>query len=583
MWQLSAEQCSALEALKRRRDLQRLGDALGGAFPTVHARVGARYGELIELGVQRGAAHGLRHALALARYLACWFVLGAEFEARDGHEWAAAILGDGQRTQGAKVFQLCRRTAEELARMASAGSAAPMPVADFNAAVVALDTALATAGDIGSLLTPARLVLGEPCDIDAFELKGLDEARPRYRLVEGQWQRTSAPSASAPVRASAAGGAAALPPLVHLIAGNAGQAPARLRLRVHAEHCCDPALHPYATLASARGLQEWRGEQTADATLALHAAAVEPPEGRTLLPALGAESAAWSGLLNVDACALRSSGAPMAPLSLQLQVHPAEQHLMLWQREPWPALSWPEAAATPPAPPRARLRLERDGAPLDGSAWVAGLEALDQQLLAALGRLATAWERESGVTQGRMHAEPRLMSGTAALSWGWIEGRRPLLDAPLWRLAAQLDLVACRLELRFGGLLALHGSRSRLQLHVGAAEELHVAADRDRADIDPATLLASLQCSFRQPFVLKLDAMAQDELALAEVMAPPLGGLVGACGLRPHPEGIGLQWFCTLELEPVATELVVRDPLLGLRQVHRPLLPALKLVDWTLG
>ena len=82
MLQLNAEQVQALQAIKRARDIRQLSDALALAFPDVPGRLGDRYGALIGHGVQRAATHGLDHAVCVARYLACWFMLGAEFETK---------------------------------------------------------------------------------------------------------------------------------------------------------------------------------------------------------------------------------------------------------------------------------------------------------------------------------------------------------------------------------------------------------------------------------------------------------------------------------------------------------------------
>jgi hypothetical protein len=262
-------------------------------------------------------------------------------------------------------------------------------------------------------------------------------------------------------------------------------------------------------------------------------------------------------------------------------VLPAEQHLITWLRGPGPLMQWPEAAAQAPVLPPPSVNVERDGQPLDGQRWLAGLAELDRQLVAALGRLATAWERESGVTQGRLSAEPRLMSGSAAITWGYAE--QGLATAPLWRVAGQLELTACRLDLRFTGTLALQGSVSRLHLHCAAAEELKLAWERKPGDEDLAALMAPALLSFQMPFVIACEALAQPDLATLDIASPVQGQLVGACGLRPRADGTGLQWFCTLELEPLSVLMRVHDPLLGVHELVRPLLPAAKLVDWSLG
>ena len=53
--------------------------------------------------------------------------------------------------------------------------------------------------------------------------------------------------------------------------------------------------------------------------------------------------------------------------------------------------------------------------------------------------------------------------------------------------------------------------------------------------------------------------------------------------LRPRADALGLQWFAKLEIVPVSVILYLHDPLLGQQELVRPLLPALKLLDWSLG
>ena len=220
---------------------------------------------------------------------------------------------------------------------------------------------------------------------------------------------------------------------------------------------------------------------------------------------------------------------------------------------------------------------------LDAAAWQAGFDALDQQLVQGLGRLASAWERASGVIEGRLEAEPRLLCGSAAVTWGWAERPQGLLAAPYLRIAGALDLIACRLDLRFSGTLALGGSRSRLGLHCAAAEPLQAAWERQPDDADVLASLAAGKAGFRQPFVLVLESAAREELAVLNPASLVTGALVGSCGLRMRPQGSGLQWFATLAIEPAAVVMHLHDPLLGQQELLHPLLPALTLLDWSLG
>lgn len=602
---LDEQQGARLAALKLERDVRRLGDALAACFPEVPGRLGERWSLLLQVGTQRAAARGLTHAACVGRYLGCWFMLGAEFDTRPGHEWAAAVLGSAQ-DQGAKVFQLCRRVREELEAPAAPGAAPPpMTAAGFDAALAGLDERLAALGDLGSLRPPWTIRLGSPCDIDAIDLRLPGDLAPtdephQYRFEQGQWRRVPVNLPRTPVTLAAQGPRPAgappaaepppaplLPPQVHLMASPPARGPevARLRLRHRAQHVCAGGQHPLVTLATAQGRNTWRGADGADLTLSLAAEPAPPPEGDGPQPVMGAERPQRIVELTWASCGLRTPGPPLATQTTRVSVHAGTQHLLAWRREPPAAVELPRAAheALPPPAARARVRLERDGLPLDATAWQAGLDALDRQVDEALERLATAWERESGVTQGRLQARPRLLCGTAGLTWGLAESRLGLDHAPVQRVAAQLDLIACALDLQLGGTLQLHGSISRVALHAAAQVPLQVQLERRLPDEDPIALLAKAQCSFTVPFVLRTEPLADEGLALMDAAGPVQGVMLGSCGLRQRPQGWGWQWFAQLSLEPVVVPLVVQDPLFGVRLLRHPLLPAMTLLDWSLG
>jgi hypothetical protein len=595
MLQLNAEQVQRLQTIKRERDVRQLADTLAAGFADVPARLGERYAALIAHGVQRGAAQGLDHAVCVARYLACWFMLGAEFEAKPDFAWAREVLAAPGRPQGSKVFQLCRRTREELTRLAGQarpGTPAPMTSAAFEQAIVAMDAALMPRGLIGSLLPPTTVQLGEACDVDALDLRLIEPAsgrqRHQYGLEQTQWRRlpvtAASPSVTLAAGTDARQPAPLLPPRLNVLSQPAERDYARLRVRTRASHCCDPAAHPLITLNGASGLASWRGPHAADVKLDFYAAPVPAAADDAPQPTIAVETPPQLNALSLSSCGLRDAGQALGDQHTQVAVYPAEQHLKIWQRAAAPAMSWPEPPAGQPSAPPARCRIERDGLPLDASRWQAGLEDLDRQLAQGLGRLATAWERESGVRQGRMQAEPAVFSGTAGLTWGWAEAPQGMAMPPTFRLAGMLDLVACQLNLRLGGELALHGSLSRLALHCSGRETLKLQFERRPADADLLAVVKPAACSFRHPFVLQLEAVAETAQAAVLDVAGPVGGAVtGSCGLRPRTAGPGLQWFCTLAIEPVSVPLRLHDPLLGQRLLVRPLLPALKLLDWSLG
>ena len=138
-------------------------------------------------------------------------------------------------------------------------------------------------------------------------------------------------------------------------------------------------------------------------------------------------------------------------------------------------------------------------------------------------------------------------------------------------------------NLRFSGALSLGGSLSRLGLHCAAAEPVQTAWERQPDDADPLAALASAKAGFRQPFVLVVESAALDELAMLNAASLVTGALVGSCGLRLRPEGSGLQWFATLSIEQADVVMHLHDPLLGQQEMVHPLLPAMSLVDWSLG
>lgn len=579
MMQLNIEQQRALEALALQRDLGRVGAVLASAFPDVATRLGERQAALLELGWQRAQAWGLTHGLAVARYLAAWFVFGAEFETKPGFEWARALLNQSSRDQGLRIFQLGRRAREELQRRsappAPAQTGLPAPET-FDQALDHLDTALTDFGAMGSLLPRERLRLGSACDLDAVDLTLVGQDwRQHYTLEQGAWRRLPSQLNPEQLRVMTTQGQAPLPEQLHLLSQATG-GQATLRLRCRAAHCCDPLVHPLANFNSARGQYDRRGPQTQDLLLTLPADVVPAPS-----PAIAAEGGASLSLLSLAGCGLRDSGAPMGEQSVRLAVYPATQWMLAWRRETAAAIDLP--AQTTPAAPAPRARLESDGQPLDAARWQQGLAELDAQLAQNLARLLVTWEREAGVVDGRLEAEPAVLAGAAGLTWGWTEGPLGMAGAPTMRIEGLLDLVAWQLNLRLSGRLDLEGSQSRLSLHCSGTEMLKQAWQRRAEDTDIGVALQPLQCSFKQPFTLQLQTLASPDLATLQLLAPVSAALTGRVGLRPNIAGAGLQWFAHIATEPVKASFRLHDPLLGLQDVQRIVLPPQVLLDWSLA
>lgn len=577
MWLLSPEQAARLVALQRRRDLARIGETLAAAFPEARGRLGERWDELVEHGTSRAGAYGLLHMLCIARFLAGWVACGAEFESRE--PWAAVILADSQRSQGAKAYQLCVRILEQLRAAPQAGQPA---AADFAQALRQLDDTLAAAGTLASLLPRERIRLGAACDVDAIELRLVDAGwRQHYTADSGTWRREGcAPEMAtiAVVHDAQSDTAPGLPGQVTVLSRPASaDAAARLRVRVKAEHRCDSQLHPLMQCLDPSGARTLRGDVAGDTTFSVHA---EPAGDPGALPHIGEEDSPRLSELTVASCGLRGHGVPIGDRTTLLAAYDATQHFLAWRREPIPA--WQLPGDSPPAVVAARCRRERDGQLADTTDWLRGFEALDTQFQQSVARLLTAWERESGVSDGKLAIDATLLTGTTAITWGWAERPAGIAAPPFMRVEALLDLVACRLALRFTGVLARSGSHSLLELSSDGSIALG-GPHRREPDTALFAFAAALQVAVQQRFTLRVQPLADAGLAVLASVGPVQGAISGAIGLEQRPDGPGLRWFVRLKVDPVVAPLRIRDPLLGVQTLQAPLLPAQTLVDWSLG
>jgi hypothetical protein len=581
MWLLSTDQVARLVALQRRRDLHRVAEALAGAFPDARSRLSERWPEFVAHGAMRAAAYGLDHLLCVARFLASWVVSGAEFESRQ--PWATAILNDSKRSQGAKAYQLSVRVQEQLRSAPQAGQ----PTAnDYAQLLRQLDEQLASAGTLATLLPRERIRLGAACDIDAIDLRLIESQwRQHYTAQGGPWRREACAPAAASVTLvhdAVADSPPRMPTQISLLSRPASAgATAKLRARVKAEHRCDAGLHPLLQCLGPVADRSLRGDMAADVTLPVYAVAAFDPR---LPPHIGEESSPQFSSLTAASCGLRARGVPIGELSTLLAAYDATQYLVAWRREPVAAWQLP-AEAAPEAPPDsapARCRSERDGEVCEASAWQRGFEDLDAQLRNGVARLLTAWERESGVSDGKLAVEAALLVGSAGITWGWAEGPLGIAAPPYMRLEGLLDLVACRLNLRFTGALARAGSRSLVALVTAGSASLNGPWQRG-PDEALFAVAGKLQVQVRQTFDLSVHSLADAGLGVLAAAGPPQGVISGAVGLEQRPDGPGLRWFVRLNVEPVAAPLRLSDPLTGVQFLRQPLLPAQAIVDWSLA
>ena len=574
MLRLSIEQFERLEALEQSRQAAAAASVLAQAYAAVRSRLGDRFGAFVEAAMAQAARHGLVHPLDRAGYAGLWCLWGPGFDAKPGFEWAREILADPLRTPTLKLHQLRHRSRDELGRRGAEGAAAGgVGVADFDAALGAVDAGMAGlaaaqpvfASDLPRL--PVRA-----CDIGSIDLRIVEPAdRQEYRPAESGWQRVGAPPPALPDAAWQHVDAPLAPRVLLGHALRAGGA-TRINLKLQMQAVCDPRVH--AEVVHTDGVQRlaWHGRDAARLSVPVYAA---PPDG----PAAGAIAAllpAAPQSLVVTACGLRDAGAPFGAWELALQVQPATQWLMQIQHPAWLPMTWPNADAVPP--PVAHCRLEADGTPRPAAASQAAWAGLQAAVRAGLGKLFEAWSRALDGDAPRLDAQVAALMGQADLTWGW---QRQDADTVAMRCAAVLDLVACALDLGLAGEVVQGAARARLRVVCQGRTDL-CATPAGAGDLGP--VFAATRAQWRYPLQLTLEPLAGAgfaTLALSGAAAPAGAAIVGECGLRARPDGFGWEWYFGLRLEPLELATTLADPLLGVAQQARTLLPAMTLVDWS--
>ncbi len=582
MLQLSVAQHEALLQVAQQRLLRRLCAHLAQQWPAMAARLGERLPEFVERAVLRAQTHGLFDGLIVARYANLWFVFGSSFEDRPEHAWAAAILGDPTRPERAKAHQLSLRARDELARTAAAGGPGPQAFVQSEAQ---LAPALPQLGRLGDLAPCDPPRLGQACDLSAITITAADTTgRLVYTWSQGQWQRRPPPAAGARVRIDTPG--AALPPVLAVLAGAPGAGPAsKLDLRLVMHACCDDAVHPRLLLATPQAAHEWRGREAARVMLPFVCEAAAAPRPGAIAPPLAAEDTPQRQTLQIQTCGVRNEGAAIGEARCEIAVAPAEQWLLAWRTEAPPPLrlSTSGDAPAPPAIAAPALRLECDGTAIEASAWRDGLTTLQRSLQDAWPRLLVAFEREAGVTEGTLAADCHLLGGEFGLAWGWTENEAGFAGAPFMRIESLARGVACAASLQLEGLLDLDGARARLHVAVDGQVAMSWHRIRDRAQTPLGEWLAGTAVSFRLPVTLEVQALADASARLMQRAGPASGVLAGACGLRAVDGSDSVQFVASLRIEPAACRLRIVDPLLGVEERSHPLLPAMTLLDWSLG
>ena len=546
-------------------------------WPEVMARLGDRRAAFLQRVREGAMARGFTAEAQVARFANLCFAFGAGFESRTEHEWALAILLDERLSHRVKLHQLVQRGAAELDRRGGDGTT-------LAGQLRAIDGLLLDVADAARIEVRGSVQLRPPgyeptarvaCDIEAVELRLLDtDGRQEYRRgAEGPWAR-AAVTPPAPLRI----GAGHPPPdAVHLLSGADGdEACSRLQVRQVTHGRCGLGLHPALQWTSGDGSERWGDPAARSVAWPLKTRRASGP------PQLLAEAAPEPSLLEVPSCGLRDEGVPIGALRLPLFTYPAWQWLHALERQAPLGFELPDARSAPPAAAPTRLRCERDGRPEAVDRWQQGFDAgLRAALDGGLQRLLQTWRTQ--VQEPSLRAEFGLFDGRAALTWGWCEGPRGLASPPVQRVIAELDLAA-RGELHLQGLVEYAGARARLRLRIEGQARLRTEVERLLVEVPLPQAMQAATLRWRWPVLLAYDPVADGGGCVFGEVGPVSGALVGSLGLRPSPlQGGAWEWFATLALEPVATRVVVHDPLLGRSESHMALLGSQTLLDWSLA
>jgi len=557
---------------------QRLGEHLAGQWPAMPERLGERYDAFIDLAVQQAGKRGLQQAASVARFVNLWFVWGPAFHDKPGFEWAQGILAAPREREWLTVHQLVQRSMLELQRLPDA-RVEPQALAAADGRVIDVFGPLGRQGRmrVPPEPPPARLA----CDLEAADLRVLDDGwHQEYRLEGEEWQRLPV-LMPAPLRVDAAHPMPALVALLSHQSGQGRQARLQVRLRTHA--VCHADVHAGLSFSGPHGRWQWAGHETR--AVSWHVATRDQS-----LPASGPgtviaeETSPEPQTLHIQTCGLRDEGEAIGPLKTKVSVWPAEQWWIELQRA-LPAQQAMLPGTRPWARGATRCRVERDGATQDGTLLKGQFEdGLDGAAAVAVQKLAAAWEQLPGLSQARFDAMLAVLSGKMACTWGWRLGPRGLDGAALMRLLALLEMQACEADLQFGGELAWRGSTSRVSLQLAGQAPLRARIERAAPESTLNEALKPALAAWRWPFTLQIEPLAGDAGSLLQQVGPLTGALVGDAGLRSCTHGSsGWEWFASLRLEAVAAPLAVFDPLLGQSRATLALLPAMTLLDWSLG
>ncbi len=586
MLRLSWEQFELLEQFAARRHAAGIGTVLAGAWPEISERLQERWPAFVEAAVAQGRKHALTAPPDLARYASLWCIWGPSFDSRPGFEWAAEILGDRRRGASLKLHQLAHRTRDELRRRQAtpstqAGGARQPTPEQLDAALASVDAKIGPLAAAHSVFPgEATEVAARPCDVVSIDLLlGDPEDLQEYRHGGTGWHRAAVPrSADPPLHWTHAPET----PLALAVASRALRQgpPSRLNVRVETLAVCDAKAHPEVVHIGVEGRLAWRGRDASRLSLAVYAEADARGDGPS--PAgIAAATPVDLQTVTIASHGVRDAGAPFGDVRIDLRVVPATQWLAEVTHAAVPAMRWPPDG--PPTAVPARCRLERDGTTVAAAGWQRAWDGLQDALRQGLERAWNDWTRIFEASSAGLVVDLSPLVGQAGFTWGW---RRTAADAVAMRTEGSVDLIAFACAVAFTGELVDGDARAQVRIACKSRHELRTTVSQLGETAAEGRSLKAVQQSWRVPMSLELEPLAAPgatTLVAAPVPQFVTGALAGECGLRPRPDGRGLQWFFALRLEPVDIVVDVVDPLLGRSRRTHKLLPAIWLADWSAG
>lgn len=532
----------------------------------IAARLGDRRAAFIDTAAVGAQRFGLADEASRARFLNLCFAFGPGFEARPEHEWALATLSDPRLTPAVRLHQLLHQAVTVLERQH--GDATRLRAGDEAVLDVVEDHRRREGAE--PPLVPRRA-----CDLDVMQLSVLAGERLEYVRKDDAWQRLPVADGATPCVIDAT---RTMPDIVAVIAHAQPDRVTQLVVRQRQHASCGEH-HPALRWIDDRGIARWHGH----AALAVSWPVRPPPSALAQAVHLVEETSPAVGVLEVESCGIRDQGVPLGPQRTRVTVYAADQYLFRSRRVG--GTSWqfgPENAQHLVPATGAACRLERNGTDLAHQRWTEGFDSgLRQALTSGLARLQVAWQQAAAAAT--LQAEEKVLSGRAELAWGWREGSGGLAAPPLMRFDADIDM-GLEFSLELQGEVTQGPARARLQLRAAGREPLRFRA---RRDTDAAPLLPALlpaRAWARWTFSASFEPLVSADGSLWVRLGPCSGALVAEAGLRPRLSGgSGWEFFLRMDVEPIMLPVTVHDPVLG--QVRRTLalLPAMNLVDWSLG